>query len=190
MKNSGLTEKKMANKKFRKTENAIFIAYYKFRDYPSAKTLARRAKISRATLYRHHSSPQSLSKDYEKYLLDAYAKKIKKLLKRNPPLKTLFLRTLVFIHNHRLILKALFKEDHKEIIKKMLDKLKDRILKEWNYAGNTDKLYKVYQNEILGIIEAWGKNDFSVKETTSVLSDILYLTKTTPKHLSRFLEQS
>lgn len=178
----------MANKKFKKNENAIFLAYYKFRDYPSAKTLARRAGISRATLYRHHPSPQSLPKNYEKYLLDAYAKKIKKLLKRNLPLKTLFLRTLVFIHNHRLILKALFKEDHKEIIKKMLDKLKNHILKEWNYAGNTDKLYQVYQNEVLGIIETWGKSDFSVKETATVLNDILYLTKTTPKHLSRFLE--
>ena len=180
----------MANKKFSKTEKAIFLAYYKFRDFPSAKALARHAKISRSTLYRHHKKPSALPKDYEKYLLKIYARKMRAFLNKNPPLKTLFFRTLIFIHTHRLIFKALFKSGDKEIIKKMLDKLKPKILKNWNYAGSTEKLYKVYQNEVLGLIETWSENDFNIKEIESVLNDILYLNKTTPKHLSRFIEIS
>ena len=180
----------MANKKFQKTEKAIFVAYYKFRDFPSAKVLARRAKISRSTLYRHHEKPFALPKDYENYLLKIYARRMRAFLNKGLPLKTLFFRTLIFIHTHHLIFKALFKDGNKEIIKKMLDKLKPQILKDWNYAGNTEKLYKIYQNEILGLIEAWSEDNFDIKEVETVLNDILYLNKTTPRHLARFLEAS
>lgn len=188
MKNSGLTEKKMKNKKFYQTERAIFVAYYKFRDFPSAKTIAKRANISRSTLYRHHALPRAISNNYEKYLLDIYSDRIKKFLAKNSSTKILFFRTLIFIHSYRMIFEALFDSGHKEVVKRILDKLKDRILKEWNYAGNTDKLYKVYQNEILGIIEMWREGGFKSDEIEGLLSDILYLTKTTPKRLARFLE--
>ena len=190
MKNSGLTEKKMANKKFQKTETAIFTAYYKFRDFPTAKTLARRAKISRSTLYRHHEKPSALPKDYENYLLETYARKMRAFLNKDLPSRTIFLRTLVFISNNRTVFTALFKDGHKEIVKKLLDKLKPQILKDWNYAGNTEKLYKIYQNEILGLIETWSEDNFDIKEVETVLNDIIYLNKTTPRHLARFLEAS
>ena len=190
MKDSGLTESKMANKKFRTTEVAILLAYYKFRDFPTAKVLARRAHISRSTLYRHHPSLRSIPKDYENYLLRAYTYRIRALLRKNPPLKALIFRTLVFIHNHRLIFTALFKDNHKEIIKKMFNKLKPCILKEWGYAGDAGRLYKIYQNEVLGVIETWSEHNFSTKELERVLGDILYLTDTTPKRLSRFLGAS
>ncbi|MBQ6313957.1 TetR/AcrR family transcriptional regulator [Candidatus Saccharibacteria bacterium] len=188
MKNSGLTEKKMKNKKFRQTEMAIFAAYYKLHDFPSAKTIAKRANISRSTLYRHHALPRAISNNYEKYLLDTYSNRIKKSLRKKSSLKTLFFRTLIFIHSDHVIFEALFESGHKEIIKRMLDKLKKQILKEWNYAGDTNKLYKVYQNEVLGIIELWGEHGFGSDKIEELLDDILYLNKTAPKRLSRFLE--
>ena len=187
MKNSGLTEKKMANKKFKKNENAIFLAYYKFRDRPTAKALAKRAGISRSTLYRHHKSPHSIPENYEKYILEVYSKRIKNFLKQGTTLKKLFFRKLVFIHNHHIIFAALFQGGRKDIIKDMLDFIKTPILSEWNYK-NPEKLYKVYQNEVLGLIETWAENGFKADEIEIVLNDILYLNKAAPKHLSRFLE--
>ena len=69
----------------------------------------------------------------------------------------------------------------------MLEIIKKPILSEWNYK-NPEKLYKVYQNEVLGLIETWAEGGFKIDEIEIVLNDILYLTKTTPKRLSRFLE--
>lgn len=190
MKKSGLTETKMKNQKFRKTENAIFIAYYKFRDYPTVKALAKRAGIARSTLYRHHKSPRQIPDNYEKYLLEIYSHKMKRFLNQeNASLKKLYFRKLIFIHNNQIIFEALFRDGRKEIIKDMIDKIKTPILSEWNYK-NPEKLYKVYQNEVLGIIENWHENNFNAKEIGNILNDILYLNKTTPKHLARFLEAS
>ena len=69
----------------------------------------------------------------------------------------------------------------------MVSELKEPILAIWNYGDNSPKLFHVYENEILGIIEAWGEQEFANQEIENVLGDILYLTKTSPKHLSRFI---
>ena len=107
----------MANKRFQKTERAIFVAYYKLRDFPSARKVARRAKISCSTFYRHHSSPYHISQDYENYLLKSYSSKIKKLINaKNTETNTVFLRTLVFVTAHRVIYKALFNVYENEIV--------------------------------------------------------------------------
>lgn len=191
MTTSGLTEKKMSNKKFRKTETAIILAYYKFRTRPTVQKISRCAKISRSTLYRHHKFAAKIPDDYENYLLEIYSKKLSKFIRdKKRPLKIIFCQILIFILNHKPEFSILLKDNHTESIREMLDKLKNRIIKEWNYAGDADKLYKVYQNEVLGIIETWSENDFNARELENILNDILYLTKTTPKHLSRFLKTS
>lgn len=181
----------MANKKFQKTENAIFLAYYKFRDFKTAKALARRAGVSRSTLYRHHQSPERIPENYEKYLLEAYSKTTKKILnQKDISSRKIYLRMLVFIHSNQIIFGALFKDGRKEIIKGMTDIIKKQILNEWNYPGADKKFFKVYQNEVLGLIESWSEKGFEIEELENILNDILYLNKTTPKHLARFLEIS
>lgn len=184
MKTSGLTDKNMADKRFRKTENAIFFAYYKLRSYPSAKKLAKTAKISRSTLYRHHKRVQYISVDYEEFLLRDYTKTINRLIEKDAEIKIIYLRTLVFITAHRRVFIALFKEDRKEVIKSMIGLLKSRIItKEWRLSGNLDKMYIVYANEILGVIECWSVQKFTNKSLERVLNDILYLTRASRKKL-------
>ncbi len=184
MKTSGLTDKNMADKRFRKTEYAIFFAYYKLRSYPSAKKLAKTAKISRSTLYRHHKRVQYISVDYEEFLLRDYTKTINRLIEKDAEIKIIYLRTLVFITAHRRVFIALFKEDRKEVIKSMIGLLKSRIItKEWRLSGNLDKMYIVYANEILGVIECWSVQKFTDKSLERVLNDILYLTRASRKKL-------
>ena len=178
-----LTEKNMSNKRFRTTEKAIFVAYCKLKDYPTAKKLARVAKISRTTLYRHHQKAQTIPIDYENYLIKAYTKTTKCLIKRAPDLKILILRTLIFIYNHREVIKALFNDNHKEIIKQMFRLLKPSIIDEWHLAGDLAKMYNIYANEVLGVIEAWGAKGFPKNSIDQVLNDIMYLTDTARQKL-------
>lgn len=174
----------MANKLFRANEHAIFIAYFKLRDYPSAKRIAKAASVSRSTLYRHHCKIQSIPKDYEKYLLTSYTRKIRPFLnKKDFSLKNFYLRTLVFISNHEEVFSALFSEGCKEIIAKMLNILKPKLARTLR-TSNRDKAYIVYTNEVLGIIEIWSKQHFVLSELNQVLNDILYLTETASDHLT------
>ena len=191
MKTSGLTEKRMSNKRFRKTEQAIFIAYYTLKDYPTARKLAKRAHISRATLYRHHTNPTKIPRNYEEYLLATYSRIIHRLINKDQAtLKVLFLRTLIFISINDKVFGFLFLDGHQDIIKKMFRKLKKRVLQEWNMAGNLEKLYIVYENEVVGVIEAWHQKDFSKKYLAATLDDILFLTKTSPHRLSRLIDNN
>ena len=188
MGSAGLTEKKMADKRFYKTEKAIFVTYYhyyKTQYHCSAKTLAHRANISRSTLYRHHPIPKNILSDYESYLLKSYASNMKHVLSReSTSLKMLFLRSLAFISAHEKLFQLLFKHEQKTIIIKIMNKLKVHIIKEWHQNTVKDAMYVVYSNEILGIIEMWARHNFSHQEIDIILNDILLLTNTAPHRLS------
>lgn len=184
MKKCKLTEKNMSNKHFFKTEQAIFIAYCKFRDYPSARRIATDARISRSTLYRHHCSAQNIPRDYENLITATYRRRVKELIRREVPPKILFLRTLIFISRHKKVFNALFIEGRKEVIKQMLSELKPSIISIWHNRNSLSKAYNIYENEVLGVIEVWSKCDFSSVKLNKTLNDILYLTRTAPKRLA------
>lgn len=181
----------MQNRKFRKKEEAIFLAYYCLRDYPSVKIIAKRAKISRSTFYRHHKAPHSIPSDYKNYLLSSFSCKISPLLKKKePPMQLIFLRALVFIHGNRNVIRILFIEGHKEVVADIIDRIKVQLLVGWHYSCCSDRFYQVYKNEIVGIIEVWAGRDFAIDGLGEALDDILFLTQTAPKRLARFLESS
>lgn len=179
----------MSNKHFFKTEQAIFVAYCKFRDYPSARKIATDARISRSTFYRHHYSALSIPRDYENLITATYNRRVQELIKRGASTKILFLRTLVFISHHKKVFKALFIDGRKEVVKQMLAKLKPAIIINWPHADPLDKAYNVYENEVLGVIEAWSKYDFSSAKLNKTLNDILYLTRTAPKRLEPIIDR-
>ena len=175
----------MSNKRFLETEKAIFVAYCKLQDFVSAKKVAKCAHISRSTLYRHHKIVQNIPKDYERYLADIYAKRMKKYShKKHISLKFIYFRTLIFIYNHRKVFLTLFKEERKDVIKEMLLNLRKEVANKWGQNYISDKLYNVYANEVVGIIETWSKNNFSRKRLDIALGDIMFLTETAPKRLS------
>ena len=174
----------MANKLFYKNEQKILIAYFKFKDYPCAKRIARHAGISRSTLHRHHKTAHDIPRDYEEYLFRVYARKMKKLLaKEDTNLKNIFLYFLVFITGNREIFKTLFQDERKNIIKKMLQFLKPQITTNWGTSSNSEQIFSIYENAILGVIEIWGEHCFSDDDLAIVLDDIMYLTRTARHNL-------
>ena len=179
-----LTERKMSNKQFFRNENAIFIAFYKLCDRPEAKRIAKYAGVSRSTLYRHHRSIYEIPQDYEDYLVGIYTKKMKKFLSKDDiTIKSFYLRMLIFISANREVISVLFKEGHKGIITRMIKLIKPQIIDLWYSSGDTEKMFSVYQNAILGVIESWSQQDFSGTHLDQVLSDILYLTKASKRTL-------
>lgn len=167
----------MQNQRFYKTEHSIFIAYYSFKNYPTAKMLARRAQISCSTLYRHHHRTQDIPCDYEDFLLSKFNKHIEKVCRKgNFSFRRFYLYFLVYIFNNRPYFLALFRDNHKSIVISMLKNVKPFILSKWHLAENTDKMYSVYTHEILGLIENWAKCNFSKKMLEQTLGDIMYLT--------------
>lgn len=189
MKNRKLTEKNMSNKRFLKTEQAIFVTYCKFRDCPSAKKLAKMAGVSRSTIHRHHQSAHSIPRNYEEFLLRSYTRAISSLLKKpRTPLKILFLRTFAFISNHGDTFTVLFSKGRKEIVGQILKKLKPRIISSWHHRNNLDQIFSIYEKEIIGVIELWSKHDFAASMLEDSLEKTLYLTQTAPKHLGPIAE--
>ncbi len=173
----------MTNRRFNRTEQAIFIAYYKIHDYPTVKRIAKKANISRATFYRHHRTASSIPHDHEDFLFKTYLIQMKSCLKKTDNLQIIFLRLLVFLANNREVITSLLRDGHKEIIKRMIDHLRPIICCGWHLADNLDKAYDIYANEVLGVIEFWGKQDFAITNLGNVLNEILYLTKTASEHL-------
>jgi len=189
MARSGITEKKMRNKRFYKTEYAIFIAYYSFKNYPTAKMLARRAHIARSTLYRHHRRTEEIPHDYEELLVSRYDKYIKKYcLKENFNFRKFFLYLLVYIVNNRVFFLPLFRDGRDGAIIRMLRHVRPFILDKWHLDGDMEKMYSVYTNEILGVIETWAKHNFSKKMLGQTLDDIMYLTNSARIKLAPLLE--
>lgn len=173
----------MSDKRFQKTERAIFIAYFTLRDYPSAKKLARTAHISRSTLYRHHQKIHAIPAEYEEYLLQNYIKSIDELLANNVGIRTIFLRTLVFISSNKAVFIVLFEGGHKNTICAMMEYLKTRVTDEWHLEGNLDKIYGIYKYEVIGLIEIWSERRFAVRQLKPTLDDILYLTNAARRNL-------
>ena len=82
-----------------------------------------------------------------------------------------------------MIFIVLFKDGRSDTVKKMIEFLKGRVVDEWRLGGDIDKIYSVYQYEVLGVIEVWSKQKFTTKQLDSILSDILYLTNTARRNL-------
>ena len=176
---SGLTEKQMSDKRFKKSEEEIFEAIFDQDNLPDVNLVAKKTKLSRSTLYRHHKVLYNITTDYEKYILRKFSCVMRcATFGRRVKLKNVFYKMLVFIMNHKKIIKALIKRNRTTIFEKMLERLKGRIIKSCNLPKNSEKIFKVYTMEVVGVIEEWGEKDFCQEEIERVLSDIMYLTDT------------
>ena len=181
---SGLSERKMKNKKFRKIEKAIFVAYFKLKNYPNARRIARMARISRSTLYRHQTMIYRIPHDYEDYLIEQYDRTMKGcLLKSCVSLKTMVHCMLVFILMNRRVFGELLKMGDDNVVRRLIRRCKQKVLDEWGRDDGLVKIFGIYENEVLGLIIDWGREGFSDEKMSDVLNGIMYLTRTARQRL-------
>lgn len=191
IKKSGLTEEKMSDKRFRRTEEKIFVAVFEEENFPGVSLISRKTKLSRSTLYRHHRILHNIVFDYEIYVYRKYKKMMKPyLLNRRISLRILYDTMLCFILAEKRIILALTKIKRYVLITNMIKALKERIELAYHFPKGSRKVFKVFTDEVIGIIDMWGESGFSRDKIEEVLDDMMYLTETAGARLSSLKKEN
>lgn len=183
-----LTEKKLKNKRFHKTEEAIIMAFSLIKDYSSTKRFVKVAQISRSTLYRHHKTISQIIPDYEEYIFKKYKKVIQKLLKnKNITLRHLYQRTLIFIVANKKIAQFLYQFGNHSTLEKMIFLLQPKIIAAHRISNYS--MFRIYIKEVIEVIEQWENNGFKIDEISPTIGKIMYLTNTARDRLGPISSQ-
>ena len=178
MKRVGITEKRLANKRFRRTEGIILRAFFASSSDAGMIGIAKKAGVARSTIYIHHRTAREIIPDYERYVLKKYRKMMKKILAaKNSRLETVFIRTLIFMTANKRFFAIILRNDN-AIIEKMLDEIEIKIVSSIRISRNRECVFKIYRSEVAVLIDDWCKKNFSYEEIDKVVENIIYLTKT------------
>ena len=90
---------------------------------------------------------------------------------------------LVFVLMNRKVFGELLKMGDDRVVKRMIRRYKNKILDEWGHGVESEKMFDIYENEVLGLIVDWDKAGFADKKMNEVLNDIMYLTRTARQRL-------
>ena len=156
----------------------------KSKKLPTAGILVRKARISRATLYRHHKTVTEIIPNYKREILIKYGDMMRGIShQKNTQVRKICLRTLIFVMANRRIFKILLRYDGGAVIEKMVLKSKNKLQSTYHLPKNPDKMLKVYTKEVAGIIEEWGRREFCEDGMNVTLDKIMYLTDTMRQRL-------
>lgn len=175
-------EKKLTNKKFRRTEEAIVSALVNSRREITQSKLLKLANISRSTLYRHHLNFHNIGSDYEKFLIRSHRTLIKRLINNGTTLPNIYYRTIAFLEKNRNIVTLVIRYGNRNFIETLLKNLQPAVIKSAKIKN--DKVFTIYIKEVSGLIEGWVNSGFPRDGIEPLLSQISYLTKTANQHLS------
>lgn len=185
MKNK-ITDKKLANKRFIKNENAIIMAFLVAKGRINVSTIVKNVGISRSTLYRHHDTINEIAPDYEDYIIKKFNHLIKRALHcKNNNLKIIYQKILVFLFCNKRIINFIYQYGDNRIIEKMIVQLKPYIVT--NYQLNNKKLFNVYMKEITAIIEEWIQDGYNLRSITRTIENINNITSTAYSRLSQII---
>lgn len=178
-----LTSKKLNNKRFRTTEEAILLAYYIVKDSLSPSRLTRTARISRSTFYRHHESLARIAPDYEAYVLGRAKTTFSRLMKiHRIPLRVLCERVLIFITANRQLINFLLNFGSPDFLEQFLMILEPQLLPASKLK--TREQFLIYLGEIATLIRAWCISDYDQRLVRDLIDKIIYLTHTASIRLS------
>ena len=175
---------KTRNKRYQKTEEAILEALMNSQSLPTAGALIKKAHISRSTLYRHHKTVPGIIPDYEREILTRYRNVVRRLVRhKNTQVRTICLRTLVFIMAEQRTFRMLLKYSGGMVIERMILQLRGKLKSAYYLPTNPDKILRVYAKEIVGVIEEWSELGFKEKDIERTLRKIMYLTESMRQRL-------
>lgn len=173
-----ITDKKLKDQRFRKSERAIIKALFSSKRILGARVIVKRAKISRSTLNRHHGSVCEIVSNYEEYILEKYNRLMLGLIrKKGIRVRTIYYQILIFVIKNRDVFKMVIEKGDGKIIEKMVRKIEPKLMEVYRLPKNCEKILAVYEKEIIGVVEGWMRGDFKEDEMV-ILGDIMYLTET------------
>lgn len=177
-----ITDKKLSNKKFRKTEEAIIMAFFTSKSLLSVNRIIKIAGVSRSTFYRHHQNVYAVVFDYEKYILKKYTRMTKKFTKKkSAKLRNIYCNMLIYIRAYNKVITFITKYGDPCIFEKLILVIKPILIK--SSTIKDDLIFDIYIKEVSGIIEKWVDTDFDKNEIISTVNKIMYLTNVARTHL-------
>ena len=172
-----ITEKKLKNQRFRRTEASVRKAYLSLRESLSLERLIKTARISRSTLYRHHKNVYLIVPDYEEYILSKYTRFTKRFINlKYFRLKDLYEQTFIFLCKYQEIAEFLAQCSSRNLTEESLRVLEPKILATGKVTNG--EMLDIYFKEVATLIEAWQQNGFQKSEISTVVDKIMYLTDT------------
>ena len=179
MKKPSLTDKRLADKRFRRTEEAILQAFFESRDHIGVVGIAKKAGVARSTVYGHHRTAREIVPDYERYILRKFRETVKKMdLKRGVKIETVFTRTLVFIVANKRYFSIVLKGGDKAVFGKMVDELKELLVDAMKVSKKQREVFAIYGSEIAVIMSEWCVQGFCYEEIGRQVDNMAYLTRT------------
>lgn len=171
-----MTEKKMANRRFRKTEDAICAVFMGGKRRAVGK-MAERASISRSTFYYHHQSMSDVVTDHRKYIIQKYRKLMGRVLKPGARLRTVYLQMLMFILRERQVFLMFSEAGEREIFCQMVDRLRKKVERTTRTTESAERVFELYRAEMITVLEGWGRNGFLEKEVGQTLKNMMVVTE-------------
>lgn len=188
-KHPGLTERRMNNKRFRKTEEAILKAFFECGQYADIRKVARRAKCARTTVYYHHTAVREILADHKRYIMRKHSRMMRPILaKKQARLRNMYLTNLTFIVTNRQIFLMLAKLHDREVLQRMIEGMRMKIEGVAKMPRNSERAFRVYQGEIVAVLEEWGREGFNESEILQTLDQMMYLTDTMRERLKPLMK--
>ena len=186
----GLTEKRMSNKRFRKTEEAILKVFFEGDYYICTKELAKKVGVARSTVYNHHRTAREILPDYERYILRKFRRALRRMTKnKNVKLKSLYMKVLFLIMHEKRIFGVLMRGGRRETLEKIVLEMRVKIVNYAKLPKNSEKMFGVYVSEVVELVVGWGKRGFIEAEIEGLLEDIIYLTDTMRQRLAPLMDE-
>ena len=182
----GITDKRLANKRFKRTEEAILRAFFESDNFISIEEMARRAGVARSTIYVHHRMVREIIPDYERYILRKYQRMVKKVLKNGDcEIYSMMMKVLIFILVNKKVFIVVLKGGSKRAIEQMINGLRGELIKIMRLSPNQEKVFAIYRSEVVELIEIWCQEGFNRDKIEEVVNEIVYLTETAKIRLGR-----
>ena len=180
---SRITEKKLKNKRFKRTEDAIIAAFFLSREVLSVDRLVKLAGISRSTLHRHHKNIYEIAPDYKQYILAKYRRMINRLLKtKRTKLSRIYYKILIFLIAYQRIIEFLLRSGDTGLIEDMVTYLSPKISS--THKITNSEILAIYNKEVSGVIEQWIAGGFQKDAISATVDKITYLTDTAKTRLA------
>ena len=173
--------------RYQKTETAILTTLAKIlEENPrlislNPSDLARRARISLSTFYRHYNTIEEILIAYERKLVLKFESSLH--FRRVKTLKNTMQFTLVFIIKYKRFFKIAFCRGDQNLLRRIFEVLKPKIITSCHWSKNQDQLFDICFYELYGLLEDWSEGAFKEKEIFSITNNIIYLLKSAPARL-------
>ena len=179
-KTSGTLLEKMKDRRFRRTEEAIFKLFAE-KDFDlTVNTIVNKIDISSSTFYRHHHGVTCILADYEHLIIEYYINDMSAKINKTG-VKIVIYWALIFIMNNKELIKVVAKKDNYSIIYQMI--MASKIMISEVFINVPDKIFNIYALEVCGVIMEWQKCDYSEEKLREVGRNIMYLTETVKERL-------